>query len=70
MPLREWSNLRNYVERRVLLLRIIAKRESRTALAHPRKHAALALPWRRALFFSRDGQGSGAVPESRHDRSA
>lgn len=35
MPLWEWSNLRNYVERRVLLLRIIAKRESRTALARP-----------------------------------
>lgn len=32
MPLRKWSNLSNYVARRVLLLRIIAKRESWPAM--------------------------------------
>jgi hypothetical protein len=32
MPLPEWSNLSNYVARRVLLLRIIAKRESRPVM--------------------------------------
>ena len=32
MPLRKWSNLNNCVARRVLLLRIIAKRESRPAM--------------------------------------